>query len=169
MKQHEIDFLQKEFETSWQQIRGFDTRRGVFFNFFNFTFVAVLSFSSTMWIKGQEQSMFSTVSLSLIYLMLLFVSYTIIKVLESERKANVRYRKKINLIREMFLSESEDEKIKDYLTRSDIGIKIDSGTRNEIDSVGGTLKNIYRLIHAEQVVLVILFVGVWFNFLIIPI
>ncbi|OEF07613.1 hypothetical protein [Vibrio genomosp. F10] len=161
MENHEKEFLLKEYDTSWQQILSFDTRRGIFFNFFNFAFIAVLSLSSGVWVKSNEQTLFVTIILSLVYIMLLLVSYTVIKILESERKANVRYRKKINLIREMFLTKSDDEQVKYFLTRTDIGIKIDSGNNNEISTIGGTLKKIYLLIHIEQAVLILLTLGIW--------
>ena len=161
LESHEKDFLLKEFDTSWQQIIAFDNRRGIFFSFFNIIFVAVLTISSSLWVKSDHPSLLVSIGLTLIYIMTILVSYTIIKILESERSANVRYRKKINLIREIFLKETKNTGIQYYLTQSDIGIKLYSGGSNEINAVGGTLKNIYLLIHIEQAILVILIFGVW--------
>lgn len=155
------DILLKEFDTAWQQLFNIDGRRGVFFNYFNAAFFAVLTFTANVWTKGTAPTMLTAIALSATYVLLAFMAQAVKSVLQSERDANVRYRKKINLIREIFLGESDDPKIQKYLSRKDLGIKIETGDGNEIDRVGGTLKPIFLMLRVQQVALVVLAAMVW--------
>jgi len=168
MKEYSKDLLIAEFESSWQQLFNIDTRRGVFFNYFNVAFFGVLTFTAGVWAKGTQPSMLTAVALSATFVLLAFMARAVKSILESERAANVRYRKKINLIREMFLAEDDDPRIQMYLKQKDIGIKIFSGEGNEIDKVGGTLKPIYFMIHLQQGALAVLAALIWLAFFILP-
>jgi hypothetical protein len=163
MKEYSKDLLIAEFESAWQQLFNFDTRRGMFFSCFNVVFFIVLTFTASVWAKG-TQSLFTAIALSSTFVLLAFMARAIKGVLESERAANVRYRMKINLIREMFLAEDEDPAIQKYLEQKDLGIKTFSGEGNEIGKVGGTLKHVYFMLHLQQGALVVLAVLVWVAF-----
>lgn len=162
------DLLLAEFETSWRQLFNIDSRRGIFFNYFNLAFFAVLTFTAGVWVKGTAPTMLAAVALSATYLLLAMMAQAIRAVLLSEREANVRYRKKINLIREIFLAESSDPRIQKYLTRKDIGIKTDSGAGNEIDRIGGTLKPIFFMLRIQQAALAVLAAMVWAAHALLP-
>ncbi len=156
------ELLIKEFETSWQQLFNIDHRRGVFFNYFNVAFFAVLVVTAGIWTSGKPLSLVATIAFTATYLLLVLMARTIIRILESEREANVRYRKKINLIRRLFLSEVEDDRIQTYLLQKDIGIRASVSTGHPpIDKVGETLKHIYFLLRTEQTVLLVLILLTW--------
>lgn len=168
MKETSKDLLVVEFEYSWQQVFNIDTRRGVFFNYFNVAFFIVLTFTANVWTKANQPALLTAVALSATFVLLAFMARAIKAVLESERAANVRYRKKINLIREMFLAEDDDPKIQMYLKQKEIGIKTFSGEGNAIDGVGGTLRPIYFMLHLQQVALGILAALIWVAFFVLP-
>ena len=155
------DLLIAEFETSWQQLFNIDSRRGIFFNYFNAAFFVVLAFTAKTWVETPAQTLFSVIALSGVYVLLAVMAEATRRILESEREANVRYRKKINLIREIILADVEDPKIQMYMKQKDIGIKTFSGEGNEISKIGGTLKPIYFMLRVQQVALIVLAAMVW--------
>ena len=161
MKEESKELLIKEFETSWQQLFNIDNRRGVFFNYFNLAFFAVLTFSIEMWVGVDSLNLSTALTVSGIYGFLIIMSNAVVKILESERAANVRYRKKINLIREIILSNDDDPQISMYLERKEIGIKTFSSEGDQIDKIGGTLLPIYFLLKLERIALGILIGLIW--------
>ena len=167
------DFLIAEYESSWQQVLNIDTRRGMFFNYFNVVFLAVLTVVANLWdggeasaaslaaVEGAAPSLPSAVAITIILLFTILIGNTLVKILKSERAANVRYRNKINLIRETFLSNPTDPKIEFYMKQKDLGIKDFTYDKESINATGRTLKRIFKLIRIEQVVLFGLTVLVW--------
>lgn len=157
----------KEFETSWLQLFNIDNRRGIFFNYFNVAFFVVLSLTaSSLWSGNADLSLSKLLGLTVIYVLLIFMAAAVRLILESERSANVRYRKKINLIRELYLSDSNDPKIQLYLNQKELGIKTFSDAEDVVGKVGGTLKPIFMLLLVQQISLGLLCLSLWTVYLI---
>lgn len=162
------ELLLLEFETSWQQVFSIDNRRGIFFNYFNVAFFGVLTFTASVWSKAGAPTLPAALALTATFILLIFMSRAVIEILESERDANVRYRKKINLIREMLLSHLPDLKIKYYLEQKQIGVKTFTSEKDAIDPVGRTLKGIYFLLRLQQAALATFVVLIWLGFFLLP-
>lgn len=161
MDSNHKDFLIAEFNKAWDMVLAIDSRRGIFSRYYNILFLAVLAVSTNILVKIDEINIATCIGLSLVF-MFTYLAGSITKgILESERSANIRYRKKINLIREIFLSSSEDEAIKEYLSHSELGIKILSQESDQPEGAGRTLVGIYRLIRIQKTVLVMCGIGVW--------
>lgn len=161
MKDSTKELLLVEFETSWQQLFSIDNRRGAFFNYFNVAFFAVLTFTASVWTKGTAPTTWTAAALSATYILLALMAEAVRQVLDSERAANVRYRHKINLIREIFLSGDDDPHIQSYLKQKEIGIKTFTGSGNEVEKTGGTLKPIYLMLRIQQIALAALAIMIW--------
>lgn len=162
------DLLLLEFESSWQQVFSIDNRRGVFFNYFNVAFFGVLTFTAGVWSKAGAPTLPAALALTATFILLIFMSRAVVEILESERDANVRYRKKINLIREMLLAHLADPKIQYYLEQKQIGIKTFTAERDAIDPVGRTLKGIYFLLNLQQAALVVFVILIWIGYFLLP-
>jgi hypothetical protein len=159
------DFLIAEYESSWQQVLNIDTRRGTFSNYYNLGFLGVLAFVANLWSKTGPITLTTMVLTTAVLVFSYLIANTIVGILESERQANVRYRKKINLIRENFLSDVDDPKILHYMQRKELGIKDFSNDEKTIDAVGGTLKGIYKMISLQKWALILIGVLLWVSFL----
>lgn len=152
-------------------ILNIDERRGKFLQFFSFIFVGVLSIFVTLMnntgVPCLSEAIFFTVLLFSTFLTGLAFMWALC----SERKANIRYRKWINLIREIFLGTVEnpktseefiDSELRKYLTMKDWGIKT-SG--DNIDKIGGTLTGIFICMAIELLTLQAAIVYIWWPFL----
>jgi len=155
------DFLIAEFNKAWDMVLAIDSRRGVFSRYYNILFLAVLAVSTNVLVKIDELNTATSIGLSLIFIFTYLAGDVTKGILESERAANIRYRKKINLIREMLLGASEEEVIKEYLSHSELGIKLLSQESDQPEGVGRTLVGIYRLILIQKIALVTCIIGVW--------
>jgi hypothetical protein len=151
MDRQEVDTLLLEAETSWQQLFNIDNRRGRYFLAFAATFFLTGLVATSLLAFTSVVTPLIAVAITVVLLGHAFFGYYLKGVYESERAANVRYRTKINLIRELLLSKSPDPEIQMYLTKKELGIKTYSGSGNEIDKLGGTLKQMYALIFVLQV------------------
>ena len=163
MTSKEKEFLLAEFNKAWDQLFHIDNRRGLFSRYFTVLFIAVVGISAKSVLDSEQVSILLATSLSIIFGFTIVAANTTISILKSERAANCRYRAKINLIREMFLVDSDDEGIKDkYLNKENekIGIKLFTGVE-QTSGDGGTLKGIYKLIRLESAALYILIAAVW--------
>ena len=107
MDSNHKDFLIAEFNKAWDMILAIDSRRGIFSRYYNILFLAVLAVSTNMLVKIDELNVATCVGLSLVFIFTYLAGNVTKGILESERSANIRYRKKINLIREIYLGESE--------------------------------------------------------------
>ncbi|SDA16539.1 hypothetical protein SAMN05216315_10814 [Nitrosospira sp. Nsp18] len=163
--EHTKDFLIAEYESSWQQVLNIDTRRGTFSNYYNLGFLGVLAFIVNFWSRPNPITWTTMVLITAVLVFSYLIANAVIRILESERKANVRYRKKINLIRENFLSDMTDPNILHYMQRKELGIKDFSNDEKTIDAVGGTLKYIYKMINLQKWALVLIGVLLWASFL----
>lgn len=161
METHEKDFLIAEYNKSWDMVLAIDSRRGVFSRYYNILFLSVLAVSVNIALNYAQWDLKITLGLSLLCLFTILAGIVTKGILESERAGNVRYRKKINLIREVLLSNSKNESIQEYLTHTELGIKLLSQELEQPQGVGRTLIGIYRLILVQQVVMVLCIISVW--------
>lgn len=165
MDSNQKDFLVEEYNKAWDMVLAIDSRRGVFSRYYNILFLAVLAVSTNVLVNAKEIDLVVCVGLTLVFAFTYFTGNAAKGILESERSANVRYRKKINLIREVFLGSSEDATIKEYLSHSELGIKLLSQEKDQPEGIGRTLVGIYRLISIQKNALVICSIGLWGHFI----
>jgi len=98
---------------------------------------------------------------SAVVMITLVGGFAVLGILWKERDANIRYRKKANLIRSVFLGGSSDQKINDYLTKhKDLGILV-PGDAEEPKGIGSTLKLMFFFLGLEILGLVVTFVYIW--------
>jgi hypothetical protein len=161
MEIHEKDFLIAEYNKSWDMVLAIDLRRGIFSRYYNILFLSVLAVSINIAINYTHWDLKITLGLSLLFIFTILAGKATKGILESEREANVRYRKKINLIREVVLNTSKNELIQEYLTHTELGIKLLSQESEQPKGVGRTLVDIYHLILVQQVVMALGVIIVW--------
>ncbi|MEE3320295.1 MAG: hypothetical protein VX258_06380 [Pseudomonadota bacterium] len=161
MESNHKDFLIAEFNKAWDMVLAIDSRRGVFSRYYNILFLAVLAVTTNVLVKIDEFNMAACMGLSLVFVFTYLAGDVTQGILESERAANIRYRKKINLIREILLGSSEEEVIKEYLSHSELGIKLLSQESDQPEGVGRTLVGIYRLILMQKIAMVMCVIGLW--------
>lgn len=161
MDSNQKDFLVAEFNTAWDMILAIDSRRGIFSRYYNILFIAVLAVSTNVLINAKEIDFLACFGLTLVFVFTFLAGSVTKGILESERSGNIRYRKKINLIREVFLSRSEDPLIKEYLSHSELGIKLLSQENQQPEGVGSTLVGIYRLIAIQKYAMVVCTIVLW--------
>ena len=160
MTENERQFLIAEFTTAWEQIFKIDDRRGVFLRYYTIIFLGVISFFAGLISSSNKIGLEISVILSFVLLFTLYAGVVIRGVLESERAANVRYRRKINLIREIFLKNSGYEDVQFYIQQKDIGVLLFSEDTQPA-GVGRTLQGIYTLIYVEQISLIFALIVLW--------
>lgn len=156
----EIEFLMSEFNQSWEMIRSIETRRSEFLRFFSLVFLGVLSVATSILDNNQELTLLVALGLSSLFFFTLLSGSYVVKVLKQERAANVRYRKKINLIRELVLQASKGEAIDQYLSTKGLGIN--QYSKDEQPSgLGSTLPVIFHLIALQQVACALSIGAIW--------
>lgn len=161
------DFFIAEFNTAWDMIFAINTRFGMYSRYNNLLFLSVLAVSTNILINIEKMNVVSAAGLTSVLAASFASCMATVGILRSERAADVRYRKKINLIREMFLGKSEDEKTKHYLTHKNIGIKLLSEEGEQPKGFGRTLNRILGLIRIQKGILLLFAVVVW-SYLIKP-
>ena len=147
MTEDEKKFLITEYESSWQQILNIDTRRGTFANYYNVSYLGVLAFIANIWSRKEPIALPMMLLITAILVSSVLFARTIKGILSSERAANVKYRKKINLIREILLSDSTDSEIQRYMKEKEIGIYDYS---DHIDETGHTLNGIFEMMRIQE-------------------
>ena len=132
----EEQFLLKEFETAWHHLGLLDERRYHIMQYFalyigGITIACLKLFPE---IFKQEGSIWWGIAALMTFNILVVIAFT--EMLKSERKATVRYRNKINLIREYFFQKG-DAAFKDLIEKGQkhgMGIdKVDRGDLNWFD------------------------------------
>jgi hypothetical protein len=164
MDEQQVRILVAEFETSWQQLFMIDNRRGAYFLCYSVVFAILLTSAILALTLLPPPSLSSALAMSVAFATHALFGRALIGVYESERAANVRYRKKINLIREILLKDSNNADIEFYLQQKEIGIKSFTGSGNEIDPLGGTLAVMYQFIRVQQVAAVLVALLAWVAF-----
>lgn len=124
------DLLIEEYKTAWQMILNIDERRGKFIHYFSFVFIGVIGVVVNLL---KDINLFDEVStlcssqvvmVNVLFFVATIVGLTVIYMLIAERAANIRYRKKVNLMREL-LTENTDLSGNKYLEHKwseDLGI-----------------------------------------------
>ena len=142
MDDNEKDFLLAEYEASWDIIQNIDDRRDRLASH-----SALLGGGVTAVVVGvltQGESITPAVRWGLVILVLIAaaVALGIGGMLLSERRANVRYRKRVNLIRDTFLSASKDKVEAYYKTEN----------HHHIRPIGGTLPWVFWMLGLQILV-----------------
>jgi hypothetical protein len=144
------EFLLAEFKSAWDTVTSIDNRRGVFASYYTALFVGAVSVVAGVLSRSEKIEIGARYALMLVLLMTFIAAVTVICILASERAANIRYRRKINLIRATFLSNAEDQAIKKYLSRKDLGIML-AEEGDQPKGIGRTLKYIFALLGIQAV------------------
>ncbi len=159
MTASEEQFLIVEYQQAWQVISAVDERRVKILQSFSTLVVAAIGAVGFLISDKGPLPLSRAFEASGILAFTLLIGVAAMTILCAERKANIRYRKKVNLIRHAFLGASTDPVIQAYLTRKDLGIKVPGDA--EPEGLGSTLRRIFLFIGVELVGLVIALVYVW--------
>ena len=139
-----------------------DERRIKIIEYYSIIFAGIIGFVSSLWalqepLKLKFISWVSTAILSTG----IFIGLAVIFLLKAERNANIRYRKKINLIRGIILNSSKSSLIKDYLTcHKDIGVKTHID-KEQPKSWGSTLSRVLCIVFLEILFLIMGIIIIW--------
>ena len=145
----EVKFILAEFETAWKMVLAIDERRFVIIRFYSLLFAAIMSVVATILVTNGEHN-YKGLSLACVGVLFtgVIIGILVIYMLRSERRANIRYRKKINFIRELLLAESSNSNIVKYLKEKSIGIKLYSSDPQP-KGLGSTLSKVIPIICIE--------------------
>lgn len=124
MDAKEREFLLAEFSTA-SMIVALDDRRMKFVEFHVGLATLILAGASALLTWRHTIDIAVAIPLSATLAVGVLGSVIVRSLLDSERKANVRYRNKISLLRRTFLADSSDPAIKTYLSRPEFGIRTD--------------------------------------------
>jgi hypothetical protein len=163
MRDHEKEFLLAEYEQAWSMILNIDERRFKFVEYYSAIFAGVVAVAANFAI-GQPMITEATAAVvTVLFVMAVAIGGSFLAMMRSERRANVRYRKKVNLIRGLMLGETADPAIREYLTHKDLGIKLFTDPEQP-GGIGSTLRSVVVFLGLEIGVLVAGIVAVWAAF-----
>lgn len=152
MDQKTYDFLLREYEAAWAHIRDIDNRRLKFVEFY-IGLNALLSAGITAFIAKGGEPIFNYSHAALTCVgatVAVGGGVVILGMIGSEREANVRFRKRANYIRGIFLLNIQDSRIVNYLDHwSDLNTPT-----NLTENVGGrgkTLTYVYKFIRYAMI------------------
>lgn len=159
MQEHEQRFFIAEFETAWAQVRSTEERRLRLLQFNSGAVVFAIGLASLLLITVPGVTVVSASAVTALMAAALVSGLVSLQLLLAERAVNVRYRRKINLIRGLLLGSSGDPGIRKYLEHREIGIL--TGDDPQPAGIGSTLRRILTL-HLLQVALPIAYtIMVW--------
>jgi hypothetical protein len=140
MTPEESQFLLAEFNQSWSFVSAIDERRGKFLQ--SITAVVIAAIGAVGFLISSEKGpllLNRTIEAIALIVVTLIGCISVVAMLLAERDANVRYRKKANLVRQRFLGPSASPEIQDYLANhKGLGILL-PGDAQEPKGVGSTL------------------------------
>jgi hydrogenase maturation factor len=141
-KQQANNFFLAEFETAFEFIKAIDDRRLRFVEFI--ITINVLLAGGVVGLAKIDDEFTLSDSLTGLASSAILTACTalIISMLKSERDANLRYRRKINFIRGVFLEHLKDERITNYLMEHRKLGTPTSGTE-DLSKTGRTLKLVF--------------------------
>lgn len=145
MDQPTEDFLRAEYDTAWAHIREIDNRRLRFVEFY-ISLNAVLATAITAVISRSNNTMLTIGNVILVLvgtIIVISAGVTILGMIRSERRANVRFRSRVNYIRGIFLEHSSDIKIKRYLSQH-AELNTPTERTQDLSRLGGTLRYVFR-------------------------
>ena len=163
MQEHERDFLIAEYEQAWAMILNIDERRLKFVEYYSGLFTAVIAVGATLITWRGLIDIVVAGPLTVLLLVAVLVGITCSKMIESERSANLRYRRKINLLRGVFLEKSADESIQDYVRNHDeLGILTPNlHPTKQPTGTGSTLPAVLLALKIEVGVMVFAIPALW--------
>ena len=165
MDQREKDFLLAEFTIAWDQISRIDDRRLRFIQYYSTIFVGVLSILSITVFTTPTPSVLTVLGATLVLIMTILVGRNFKQVLKSEREGNLRNRRKVNHIREIFLGNSNDELINQYLHhKNDYGVKLIEDNAS-LDDIGSTLTKVFRFFTYGNFIIAVFMAVVWVKYI----
>jgi len=141
-KQQASNFLLAEFETAFEFIKAIDDRRLRFVEFI--ITINVLLAGGVVGLAKIDENFGRDDALAGLAASAILTACTglIINMLRSERDANLRYRRKINFIRGVFLEHMKDESITTYLTdHRTLGTP--TSRTEDLSKTGRTLKSVF--------------------------
>jgi len=154
-------FLIEEYKSAWQMILNIDERRGKFIHYYSFVFIGVIgvvvNFFKGIDFFGEVNTLYRSRALTASILLFgtVIAGMIVVYMLITERAANIRYRKKVNLIRGLLLEKTDVPKDK-YLEAKyskALGI-ISLESEGQPKSVGRTLKGVLWFVGAEIIILI---------------
>lgn len=156
----EEKFLYLEFEKAWDMVFLLDERRVKIVQFYSVIFAAIIGFVANLVVNYLKNSDGFSLYVGIAVLSAgLLIGFSSILFLASERESNIRYRKKINLIRGIFLENSNCDLVKDYLSHKKLGIKTLKDA-DQPEGLGQTLSKVVWIVYIEifvqSVIMVIL-------------
>jgi hypothetical protein len=146
MDQPTVEFLRAEYDAAWAHIRDIDDRRLKFVEFF-ISLNAVLATVIAAIVTRRKGSMFTYGNFALILVggtVIVSSGLTILSMIRSERLANVRFRRRVNYIRGIFLEKSKDDSIQEYLSRY-AELNTPTSRNEDLHAWGSTLRGVRRL------------------------
>jgi hypothetical protein len=147
MEQSTVEFLRAEYEAAWAHIRDIDDRCLKFTEFY-ISLNAILATVIVAIITRGKGSVFTFGNFTLVLIggvIAASAGITILGMLQSERQANIRFRRRANYIRGMFLEGSADDRIKKYLEKH-MELNTPTDKTENINARGSTLKWVHRFI-----------------------
>jgi hypothetical protein len=152
MDRSSAEFLRAEYDAAWAHVRDIDDRRLKFVEFY-ISLNAVLATVIATVITRSKASTFTFGNFTLVFIgtsIILGAGLVILGMLKSERQANIRFRRRANYIRGMFLEGSADARIRTYLdNHAELNTPTDK--TESIHVRGSTLKWAYRLIFGGSI------------------
>ncbi len=159
MEDREREFLLKEFDQAWSMILAIDERRFKFIEYYSAIFAGVVAVAASFVANSEKVSAVSAAVVTILFAMVVIIGFSFLHMLSAERRANIRYRKKVNLIRGLMLGEAVDPKIREYLSHKELGIKtLEDG---QPVGIGSTLRGVLGFLYLEIAVLVVGIAAVW--------
>lgn len=144
-KRKAYEFLLAEFETAFDFIKAIDDRRLRFVEFI----IAINVLLATGVVGLAKLDEYFTQNDAIVGLvasaMLTACTALIVSMLKSERDANLRYRRKINFIRGMFLDNFKDEIFSKYLMEHR-ALGTPTPRTEDLSKTGRTLKSVFRFL-----------------------
>jgi len=119
MDQSTADFIRAEYDTAWAHIRAIDDRRLRFVEFY-ISLNALLATVVAAFVTRSKGSMFTFGNFVLVLIggtIVVSSGFAMLSMMRSERLANIRFRRRVNYIRGIFLEGSKDDRIREYLDR----------------------------------------------------
>ena len=147
MDQSTEEFLRAEYDTAWAHIRDIDDRRLKFVEFY-ISLNAILATVVATVVTQSKASGFTFGNFTLVFIgdtVVTCAGLTILGMLRSERLANIRFRRRANYIRGIFLEESKDNRIQEYLGKY-AELNTPTSKTENFDVWGSTLAGVRRLI-----------------------
>lgn len=144
MTDNTTSFLLAEYKASFDMIISIENRRGIFLHYYAIVFGATATVSGALFGKMESTMPVPTkLSLAALFLATAFTGVAIVGVLLSERRGNLRYKARLNHIRQLLLKDNEPSSVGEmYLARE----------QHNPGGLGRTLKFVIPVIATQAIV-----------------